>query len=93
MNWRLHHAEALRNLALIFGGAIGIWLAWLRVDAANEQAKAQTRQAEVAARQAELGQRKLIAELFSQAVGQLRDEKMEVRLFAIYSLRQIFDDV
>ena len=38
MNWILQNSEALRNLALILGGAVGVWLAWLRVTAANEQA-------------------------------------------------------
>lgn len=92
MDWLLQNSEALRNIALILGGAIGVWLAWLRVTAANRQADAQTRQAESSARQAELGQSKLVGDLFNQAVGQLRDEKLEIRLFSIYTLRQIADD-
>ena len=60
--------------------------------AANRQAEAQIWQAESGARQAELGQRKLVAELFSQAVGQLGDAKLEIRLFSIYTLRQIAED-
>ena len=39
-----------------------------------------------------MGRHKLVAELFQQAVGQLGDEKLEVRLFAIYSLRRISED-
>lgn len=85
-------SEILKNLAFIVGGTIGIYLAWLRVTAANKQADAQRRQAEATARQAELGRHKLVTDLFLQAVGQLRDEKLEVRLFGIYTLRQIVDD-
>lgn len=83
-------SEILRNFGLIIGGGIGIYLAWLRVTAANKQADAQRRQA--TARQAELGRHKLVTDLFLQAVGQLSDEKLEVRLFGIYTLRQIVDD-
>ena len=85
-------SEILRNFGLIIGGGIGIYLAWLRVTAANKQADAQRRQAEATARQAELGRHKLVTDLFLQAVGQLSDEKLEVRLFGIYTLRQIVDD-
>ena len=91
-NWLLQNSEGLRNIALIIGGTVGIYLAWLRVAAANRQAEAQIWQAESGARQAELGQRKLVAELFSQAVGQLGDAKLEIRLFSIYTLRQIAED-
>jgi hypothetical protein len=33
----------------------------------------------------------LVADLFNQAVGQLRDEKLDIRLFAIYASRLIVD--
>lgn len=67
------------------GGAIGIILAWKRVTVANRQAEAQTRQAE-------LTRRDHVAELFNRAVGQLNDEKLEIRLGAIFTLRQICFD-
>jgi hypothetical protein len=92
MSWLLQNSEALRNIALIVGGSVGVWLAWLRVTAANRQADAQTRQAESAVRQTETGHRKLVGDLFSQAVGQLRDDKLEIRLFSIYTLRRIAAD-
>jgi len=85
----LQFAEILNKLALPVGGSIGLFLAWRRVAAANRQAEAQIRQAEASTRQAELGNRKQASDLFSQAVGQLRDDKLEVRLWAIYSLRQV----
>jgi hypothetical protein len=77
-------SEIVRNLGIVLGGAIGIYLGWKRVTAANRQAEAQTRQAE-------LQRRDFVAELFNRAVSQLKDEKLEVRLGAIYTLRQICD--
>lgn len=43
-------------------------------------------------RQADLTRRDHVAELFNRAIGQLKDEKLEVRLGAIYTLRQICKD-
>ena len=53
--------------------------------AANGQARA-------AQHQAELARRGYVAELFNRAVGQLDDEKLQIRLGAIYTLRQIAHD-
>jgi hypothetical protein len=89
MEWWLQLVEIIYKLALPIGGGIGLYLAWRRVTAANQQAEAQTRQAEASARQAELGRHKLVSDLFSQAVGQLGDDKLEIRLLAIYTLRRI----
>jgi hypothetical protein len=50
------------------------------------------RQADAALRQAELARRDHVAELFNRAVGQLDDEKLQVRLGAIYMLGQISRD-
>lgn len=89
MDWLLSHSEAIRDWALILGGAFGLYLAWLRVTAANHQADAQLRQSELA-------RRGHVAELFNRAVGQLGDERLEIRLGAIFTLRQIcfdFDDL
>ncbi len=87
--WWVQNAEAVKNLLLVLGGGVGgvfgLYLAWLRVTAAN-------RQAEAAVRQAELGRRAHVAELFTKAAGQLSDEKLEVRLAAIYTLREISRD-
>ncbi len=78
-------SEIIRNIGLVIGGAIGIYLAWKRVAAANRQAEAQLRQAE-------LSRRDHVAELFNRAVGQLKDEKLEVRVGAILTLGQICPD-
>jgi hypothetical protein len=92
VQWWIQFSEAARNFALIVGGAVGIYLAWLRVAAANRQAEAQIESADASVRQADIGRRKLVGDLFLQAVGQLRDDKLEVRLFAVYTLRRIADD-
>jgi hypothetical protein len=78
-------SEIIRNVGLVIGGAIGIYLAWKRVVASNKQADAQLRQAE-------LSRRNHVTELFNRAVGQLKDEKLEIRLGAILTLGQICTD-
>jgi hypothetical protein len=75
-------SEIIRNIGIVIGGGIGIYLAWKRVIASNKQADAQFHQAE-------LSRRDHVAELFNRAVGQLKDEKLEVRLGAILTLDQI----
>jgi hypothetical protein len=84
IDW-LNISEIVRNVGFIIGGAIGIYLAWRRVTVSNKQAEA-------AIRQADLARRDHVAELFNRAVGQLTDSKLEVRLAAIYTLRQIGKD-
>ncbi|TXM92440.1 hypothetical protein FV234_05960 [Methylobacterium sp. WL8] len=49
-------------------------------------------QASSAATQAELARRTHVTELFNRAAGQLGDERLEVRLAAIYVLREIGRD-
>jgi len=78
-------SEIVRNYALVIGGIIGILLAWMRVTAS-------TRQADASLQQAELARRDHVAELFNRAVGQLTHEKLEIRLGAIYTLRQVARD-
>jgi Pentapeptide repeats (8 copies) len=78
-------SEIVRNDGLVIAGAIGIYLAWKRVVASNKQAEAQLRQAELA-------RRDHVAELFNRAVGQLKDEKPEIRLGAVLILGQICTD-
>lgn len=85
MQWWLTLSEIVRNLGLVLAGAIGVYLGWRRVTVANRQAEAQVRQAE-------LTRRDHVAELFNRAVGQLKDEKLEVRLGAIFTLEQICSD-
>lgn len=85
MQWWLSLSEVVRNLGLLLGGAAGLFLAWRRVTVANRQAEAQIKQAELA-------RRDHVAELFNRAVGQLKDDKLEVRLGAIFVLDQVCRD-
>ena len=78
-------SEIIRNFGLLVGGAVGICLAWKRVIASNKQADAQLRQAE-------LSRRNHVTELFNRAVGQPKDEKLEIRLGAILTLGQVCTD-
>lgn len=78
-------SELVRNFGLLGAAVVGLILAGMRVVAANRQAQA-------ALRQAELSRRDHVAELFNRAVGQLDDQKLQVRLGAIYTLRQIAQD-
>ena len=78
-------SELVRNFGLLAAAVVGLILAGMRVAAANRQAQA-------ALRQAELSRRDHVAELFNRAVGQLDDAKLQVRLGAIYTLRQIAQD-
>jgi hypothetical protein len=85
MSLALALSEIARNLGFLFAALIGGYLAWKRVTAA-------TRQADAALAQSELARRDHVAELFNRAVGQLNDAKLEVRLGAVYTLRQIARD-
>ena len=75
---------------------LGFWLAWKRVNAATRQADAALKQSEISIKQADLDRRAHVAELFNRSIEQLADDKMQVRLAAVYTLRQImrdFDDL
>lgn len=58
MQWWYDLSEVVRNFGLVLGAAVGIYIAWRRVQAANKQAEAQIHQAALARRDhvAELGQ-------------------------------------
>ncbi|MGB6325293.1 MAG: hypothetical protein WBG11_05820 [Methylocella sp.] len=53
---------------------------------------ASNKQADAQLGQAELSRRNHVTELFNRAVGQLKDEKLEIRLGAILTLGQICTD-
>jgi hypothetical protein len=78
-------SELLRNVALTIAAVIGSLLAWRQLSPAALQAKS-------ANAQAELARRAHVTELFNRAVGQLRDPNLEVRLAAIYVLREVAKD-
>ncbi len=77
-------SEIVRNYALVVaafgGGAVAIW----RGIAADRQSRAQRDQVQQA-------RREHVAEVFANAGAKLDDEKLLVRLGAIYALREIVD--
>lgn len=79
MQWWVELTDIVRNIGLFAGGAFGLYLGWKRVTVANRQAEAQTRLTE-------LTRRGHVAELVNRSVGQLGDEKLEVRLGSIFAL-------
>jgi hypothetical protein len=83
-NW-VALSEIVRNIALAVAAFVGAFLAWRQLSPAASQARA-------ASTQAELARRTHVTELFNRAVGQLRDTKLEVRLAAIYVLREVARD-
>jgi hypothetical protein len=78
-------SEILRNLALAVAAFVGAVLAWRQLSPAALQARS-------ANTQAELARRAHVTELFNRAVGQLSDPKLEVRLAAVYILREVAND-
>jgi hypothetical protein len=92
LRWWIELSEVCRNFGLLTGGAFGLYLAWKRVTDANRQSEAALDQSVVSQKQAILSQRVHVSELFNQAVGQLGDEKLEIRLGAVYTLRDIAKD-
>jgi hypothetical protein len=80
-NW-VALSEIVRNAALAVAAFVGAFLAWRQLSPVASQARS-------ANTQAELARRTHVMELFNRAVGQLRDPKLEVRLGAIYVLREV----
>lgn len=81
-------SEIIRNIgsiALPIVAGVGVFLAW-------RELRTKRSQAEAATAQAGLARRAHVTELFNRAAGQLRDEHLEVRLAAIYVLREIGKD-
>jgi hypothetical protein len=78
-------SEIFRNVALAVAAFVGAALAWLQLSPTALQARS-------ANTQAALARRAHVTELFNRAVGQLRDPKLEVRLAAIYVLREVARD-
>ena len=78
-------SEIVRNMALTFAATVGAILAWRQLSPAALQARS-------ASAQAELARRAHVTELFNRAAGQLRDPKLEIRLAAVYVLREVARD-
>ena len=78
-------SELIRNVALTIAAVVGSLLAWRQLSPAALQAKS-------ANAQAALARRAHVTELFNRAAGQLRDPNLEIRLAAIYVLREVAKD-
>ncbi|WP_375465038.1 hypothetical protein [uncultured Methylobacterium sp.] len=78
-------SEIVRNLGLALAAFGGLVLAWRNLAPERTQAGS-------AAARAELARRAHVTELFNRAVGQLVDERLKVRLGAIYVLREVICD-
>jgi hypothetical protein len=83
-NW-VAASEIVRNIALALAGFVGAILAWRQLSPAAMQARS-------ASAQAELARRAHVMELYNRAASQLRDDKLEVRLAAVYVLGGITRD-
>ena len=78
-------SEIVRNLALALAAGVGALLAWQKLGPDRKQA-------DTAEAQAGLARRAHVTELFNRAAGQLGDPSLEVRLAAIYVLREVGRD-
>ena len=83
-NW-IAVSEIVRNIGLALAAFGGVFPAWRKLSPEFKQAGA-------AAAKADLDRRGHVYELFNRAVGQLSDERLEVRLGAIYVLREFGRD-
>ncbi|MBP7243169.1 hypothetical protein [Amaricoccus sp.] len=77
-------SEIVRNYGIVAAGAVGIGIAIWRAIAADRQSRAQRDQVAQA-------RREHVADIFGQAIGKLDDEKLHVRLGAIYTMREIVE--
>ena len=78
-------SEVLRNFAIVGAATIGLGLAWWRTAALNRQAVSSTAQAAIS-------RREHATDVFSRAVGQLGNDRSEVRIGAIHSLAALSRD-
>lgn len=84
--------QIVRDLAVAAAAVTGAALAWQRLGPAAQQATAAQASAGAAGDQAALARRAYVTEQLRAAVADLRAERMEVRLAAIYMLQQIGED-
>lgn len=84
--------QLLRDLAVAVAATVGAVLAWRRLGPAAQQASATERSAGAAGDQASLARRAYVTEQLRLAAADLRADDVEVRLAAIYVLRQIGRD-
>ena len=100
LNYRTSETESnsttLRNMGLIFGGALallfGVWrglIAERQVAAAQRQVENAQRQVETAQRQAETAQQSFLNERYQRGAEMLGSEVLSVRLGGIYALERL----
>ena len=77
-------SEVARNLAIVLGGGVGLWLAWSRTRSLNKQ----TATSELAEGQQ---RREHLLSLFESALEKLNSDKLEVRLGAVYILQEVME--
>ncbi|MEO0497712.1 MAG: hypothetical protein AAF141_10130 [Pseudomonadota bacterium] len=85
MGFWIELSELLRNFGFAAAGAVGAWLAFMRLRPASAQASAATEQAELA-------QRNLSHRLFRDATNDLGAENLEVRVAALFVLDNLSAD-
>ena len=85
MEWVISNHEEIRNIAIVPGVVFGVLIALWRGVSLSRQSLAAQNQAKVA-------DRSHAAELFGNAVENLGNVKLEMKLGAIYTLRQLESD-
>lgn len=81
-----------RNLGLVAGGIIAIWVAIWRGVVADSQARSSQDQAKAALKQAETSQRGLLNERYQKGAEMLGSEVLSVRVGGIYALQRLASD-
>ena len=88
-------AEHRRTLLQSIGGfflAVGLYVAWRRVKATEENVRVAEKNLGVAQENLGVAQEGQVTERFTRAIGQLGDDKMAIRLGGIYALERLAKD-
>ena len=82
-------STTIRNIGLVIGGVIALWLAFWRSKIADRQAAAAQRQADTAQKQFEIAERGLLNERYQRGAEMLGSGVLSVRLGGIYALQRL----
>ena len=82
-------STTLRNLGLVSGGFIAIWIAIWRGDVADSQAQASQEQARASLNQVEISRLSLLNERYQKGAEMLGSTALYVRLGGIYALQRL----
>ena len=85
-------STAVRNMALVFGGVVALWIAGWRAVVADQQADAAREQAGAADRQAETAEADLRNKRYQESAAMLGNERLAVRMAGIYALQRLAED-